>query len=99
MLIETLSSVKHSAQIALQLAKLVRCIAQHAPTEHDGAVVLFQVAEVSDRSDVPATNPHPAFYLNSDLQIRPCEIESPAALGVEAVFAFRRGQAELVRDG
>ena len=83
----------------LQLAKLMRRVAQHAPTEHDRAVVLFQVAEVSDRSDVPATNPHAAFNLDGKLQGRPCEIESPAALGVEAVFAFGRGQAELVRDG
>jgi len=77
----------------------MRRVTQHSPAKHDRAVVLFQVAEVSDRSDVPTANPHPAFYLDSDLQIRPCEIESPAALGVEAVFAFRRGQAELVRDG
>jgi len=83
----------------LQLAKLMRRVAQHAPAEHDRAVVFLQVCEIADGSDVPATNPHAAFYLNSNLQIRPCEIESPAALGIEAVFAFRRGQAELVRDG
>ena len=77
----------------------MRRVAQHSPAEHDSTVVLLQVCEIAHRSDMPTANPHPAFYLNSDLQIRPCEIESPAALGVEAVFAFRRGQAELVRDG
>jgi len=83
----------------LQLAKLMRRVAQHAPAEHDRAVVLFQVAEVPDRSDMPTANPHPAFYLDSDLQIRPCEVKAPAAFGVKAVLAFGRGQTELVRDG
>ena len=83
----------------LQLAKLMRRVTQHSPTEHDSAVVLLQVCEIANWSDVPATNPHTAFDFDSELQARPCEIKSPAAFGVEAVLAFGRGQAELVGDG
>jgi len=83
----------------LQLAKLMRRVAQYSPAEHDSSVVLFQVAEVSRRSHVPATNPHATFDLDRNPQGWPRKVESPAAFGVEAVLAFGRGQAELVRDG
>ena len=99
MILELITGIKQSAQVALQLAKLMRRVAQYAPTEHDSAVVLFQVAEVSDRSDVPTANPHATFYLDSDSQTWPSEVKAPAAFSVEAVFAFGRGKAELVGDG
>ena len=98
MLLEMLSSAKQSAQVALKLAELMRRVTQHSPAKHDRAVVLFQVAEVSDRSDVPATNPHATFDLDGDLQARPCKVESPSTFGVETVLAFGRGKTELVRD-
>ena len=83
----------------LQLAKLMRRVAQYAPAEHDSAVVLFQVAEVSRRSHVATAHPHAAFYLDSDSQTWPREVESPAALGVKAVLTFGRGETELAGDG
>ena len=98
MLLGSLAYVKQITQVMLQLAKLMRRVAQYSPAEHDSAVVLFQVAEVSDRSDVPATNPHATFDLDGDLQARPCKVESPSTFGVETVLAFGRGKTELVRD-
>ena len=83
----------------LQLAKLMRRITQHSPAEHDSAVVLLQVGEIANWSDVPATNPHATFDLDGDLQARPCKVESPSTFGVEAVLAFGRGQAELAGNG
>ena len=83
----------------LQLAKLMRRIAQHAPTEHDGAVVLLQVGEIANWSDMSATNPHSAFYLDGYLQGWPREVESPSTFGVKAILAFGRGQAELAGNG
>ena len=99
MLIETLSSIKQSAQIALQVAKLMRRVAEYSPAEHDGAVVLLQVCEIASRSHVATAHPHAAFDLDRNLQGWPSEVESPAAFGVEAVLAFGRGYAELVGDG
>ena len=99
MLIEPLSSVKQSEQIALQLAKLMRRVAQHAPTEHDSAVVLLQVCEIANWSHMATANPHAAFNLDGKLQGRPCEVKAPAAFGVKAVLAFGRGQAELAGNG
>ena len=83
----------------LQLAKLMRRVAQHSPTEHDSAVVLLQVRKIADGSHVPTAYPHAAFDLDGNLQARPCKVESPSAFGVKAVLAFGRGYAELVGDG
>jgi len=83
----------------LQLAKLMRRVAQHAPAEHDRAVVFLQVCEIADGLHVPTANPHAAFNLDGKLQVWPCEVKAPAAFSVEAVLAFGRGQAELVGDG
>jgi len=99
MLIEPLSSVKQSEQVALQLAKLMRRVAQYSPAEHDSAVVLLQIRKIADWSHMATANPHAAFNLDGKLQVWPCEVKAPAAFSVEAIFAFRRGQAELVRDG
>jgi len=99
MLLGSLAYVKQITQVMLQLAKLMRRVTQHSPAKHDRAVVLFQVAEVSDRSDVPATNPHATFDLDGDSQTWPREVESPASFGVEAILALRRGETELAGDG
>jgi len=99
MILELITGIKHSAQVALQLAKLMRRVAQYAPAEHDGAVVLLQVRKIADGSHVATANPHAAFNLDGKLQVRPREVESPAAFEVEAIFAFGRRYAELVGDG
>ena len=91
MLLGSLAYVKQITQVMLQLAKLMRRVAQYSPAEHDSAVVLLQIGEIANRSDVPATNPHAAFYLDGKLQGRPCEVKAPAAFGVEAVLAFGHG--------
>jgi len=91
MLLDLLVQRKHGAQVALKLVELMRRVAQHAPTEHNGAVVLLDVREISYRSHVPTTHPHAAFDLDGDLQRRPREVEAPATFGVEAMFAFWRG--------
>ena len=67
MLIEPLSSVKQSEQVALQLAKLMRRIAQYAPAEHDSAVVLLQVCEIANWSHMATANPHAAFDFDSNI--------------------------------
>ena len=66
MLLEPLSSVKQSAQVALKLAELMRSVTQHSPAEHGRAVVFLQVREIASRSHVAATHPHATFYLDSD---------------------------------
>jgi len=99
MLLGSLAYVKQITQVTLQLAKLMRRVAQYSPAEHDSAVVLLQVCEIANRSHVPTANPHAAFDLDGHLQGWPCEIEAPAALGVEAVLAFGRGETKLAGDG
>ena len=99
MLLGSLAYVKQITQVMLQLAKLMRRVAQHAPTEHDSSVVLLQVGEIASWAHVATANPHSAFYLDGDSQTWPREVESPAAFGVEAILAFGRGKTELVGDG
>jgi len=99
MILELLTGIKQSMQVALQLAKLMRRVAQYAPAEHDSAVVLLQVCKIAHWSDVATANPHATFDLDGDLQTRPCVIKSPAAFGVEAVLKFGRRETELAGDG
>jgi len=99
MLLGSLAYVKQITQVMLQLAKLMRRVTQHAPAEHDSAVVLLQVCEIANWSHMATANPHAAFNLDGKLQVWPCKVKAPATFSVEAIFAFRRGQAELVRDG
>jgi hypothetical protein len=47
---------------------------------------------------MPSADPDAALDLNSNHQIRPGEIESPLAGGVEAVLGNRLGQAEAAKD-
>jgi len=99
MLLETLTVVKQSEQIALQLAKLMRRVAQYAPAEHDRAVVLLQVCEIANWSHMATANPHATFDLDRNPQGWPRKVESPAAFGVKAVLTFGRGETELAGDG
>ena len=99
MLLELLAGVKQSAQVALKLAELMRRVTQHSPAEHDRAVVFVQVREIASWAHVATANPHSAFYLDGKLRVWPCKVKAPAALGVEAILAFGRGQAELAGNG
>jgi len=99
MILELLTGIKQSAQVALQLAKLMRSVAQYTPAEHDSAVVLLQVCEIAHWSDVATAHPHAAFDLDRNLQGWPRKVESPAAFGVEAVLKFGRRETELAGDG
>jgi hypothetical protein len=47
---------------------------------------------------MPPTHPDSALNLNRYHQIRPREVESPLAGGVEAVLSNRLGQAEAAKD-
>jgi hypothetical protein len=60
--------------------------------------VFFKVGEEAFASGMPAANPDTALDLNSNHQIRPGEVETPFAGGVESVFNDRLGQAEAAKD-
>jgi len=98
MLLGSLAYVKQITQVMLQLAKLMRRVAQYSPAEHDSAVVLLQVGEIASWAHVATANPHSAFYLDGDSQTWPREVESPAALRVESILALGRGETKLAGD-
>jgi len=49
-------------------------------------VVFFEVGDEAFASGMPSADPDAALHLDGDHKIRPCEVETPLACGVEAVL-------------
>jgi len=61
-------------------------------------VVFFEVGDKALASGVSTADPDATLHLDGDHKIRPCEVETPLAGGVESVLRNRLGQAEAAKD-
>jgi hypothetical protein len=61
-------------------------------------VVFLHVGDEALASGMSPADPDSALDLNRDHQLRPSEVETPLAGGVEAVFSDRLRQAEAAKD-